>query len=337
MRGADLFAPGVLGGSRWIRAGDKVAVYVDVDETMLKGATPAMLTGRRHFVGNGVAQMDRIAMIAKDASGIAVKMTEPIHPAPALNGVLPDMLLLQNLPSMLVAHLLSPLPSDRVLDMCASPGGKTTHAAALMHNQGIVVAVDRTADKVKAIEDLASRLGLTNIQAIRCDSTTLLTPTATSTPSAAPFEPESFDRIMLDPPCSGLGQRPRLKDLITLKNLIGFSPYQRKLFHVAFRLLKVGGTLVYSTCTLNPLENEAIVRFALDTFGLQLVDPGALRLGGPGLRWSEDGMPDGTRLPKGLTDQERLLVQRFDPAQSDTIGFFVAKFIKISADVRSAQ
>ena len=98
------------------------------------------------------------------------------------------------------------------------------------------------------------------------------------------FAPESFDRIMLDPSCSALGLRPRLlHDRTSVAELQGYAKLQRILLRWAVKLLKPGGTLVFSTCTFNPLENEANVAFALRTFPLQLVPQGRFHLGGPGL------------------------------------------------------
>ena len=175
------------------------------------------------------------------------------------------------------------------------------------------------------------------------------------------FEPESFDHILLDPPCSALGLRPRLSHLWSLDQLHRMADYQKALMHTAVALLKPGGTMVYSTCTINPGwnawlshhaghafvcivfylkpavigENEGNVRFALDRWGggrmshhggscrLALI-PAEPLIGHPGLTGSSGGQ-------QWLTEDEARLVQRFDPSDrtgDDTMGFFIAKFEK---------
>jgi len=134
------------------------------------------------------------------------------------------------------------------------------------------------------------------------------------------FYPESFDRILLDPPCSALGLRPKLKVNSEVKQVESHARYQQKFIAAATSLLKIGGTLTYSTCTINASENEKMVRFILDTYSfMSLVPIPFVGLGLPG----QPGV--------GLNDCERHMVRRFDPTDlvNDTMGFFVAKFVKI--------
>jgi 16S rRNA C967 or C1407 C5-methylase (RsmB/RsmF family) len=166
-------------------------------------------------------------------------------------------------------------------------------------------------------------------------------PTQTRCESTAGFEPESFDYVLLDPPCSALGLRPRLIVPQTLKELHNAAHYQRKLIDAAVHLLKPGGFMVYSTCTINPLENEGNVRYVLDKHGtfmkLAIQSP---KLGGPGLIGEVPGDEPGyTR--KLLKDKiEAEMVQRFDPSTGegndsklDAPGFFIAKFEKIASSL----
>eukprot|EP00698_Gefionella_okellyi_P016274 TRINITY_DN464_c0_g1_i8.p1 TRINITY_DN464_c0_g1~~TRINITY_DN464_c0_g1_i8.p1 ORF type:complete len:222 (+),score=3.35 TRINITY_DN464_c0_g1_i8:638-1303(+) len=205
-------------------------------------------------------------------------MTKRLYDSPPLNGVFPQLMFLQNLPSVLVSHILDPLPGERVIDMCAAPGGKTTHIATLMQDKGTVIALDRNAGKVACIVAAAKRWGLTCIEAHVQDATvcvvqaedTLDEQSRSNSTGSIVFESGSFDRVLLDPPCSALGLRPKLKDMSSGKNVSAQSKYQKSLMRSAFRLLKVGGTLVYSTCTINPQENEMMVRYALDTFSVKL-------------------------------------------------------------------
>lgn len=104
-------------------------------------------------------------------------------------------------------------------------------------------------------------MGITIINAQAKDSTKLLNDTSNL------WIPNSFDRVLLDPPCSGLGNRPRFDDDMSLENLVGYSDYQKKLVNIAVRLLKVDGYMTYSTCTVNPMENEEVVSYILQQYG----------------------------------------------------------------------
>jgi len=205
--------------------------------------------------------------------------------------------------------------------MCAAPGGKTTHIATLGKNQCTIFAIDRSLSKVKSIEGNCKRLGITCVKALHLNSTNILLTDASfnlSDPIKG-FPKCYFDKILLDPPCSGIGNRPRFKDNITLKNLKGFADYQTKLFCVAVDLLKPGGILVFSTCTINPAENEEMVAYALKTYPSLQLHKQEPYLGLPGLKTSS------------LTQEQCQFVQRFSPNFAlDTIGFFIAAFQKVN-------
>lgn len=164
---------------------------------------------------------------------------------------------IQDEASQMVAPLLDPKPHSKVLDMCAAPGSKTCHLSALMENTGEIHAYDLHEHKIALILNNAKRLGCTNIQARAYDSTHLLDIE----------EVESFDYILCDAPCSGLGvlsRKPeiRYKDSNAMDELIEI---QYHLLETAAKLLKVGGSLVYSTCTINKKENTKNVdRFLLN-------------------------------------------------------------------------
>ena len=138
------------------------------------------------------------------------------------------------------------------------------------------------------------------------------------------FSPESFDRILLDPPCSALGLRPKLRiSQKSQKDLLSYANYQTRLVEQAVQLLKPGGRLVYSTCTLHARENEGMVRHILDTYGtvMDLVSI-SIPIGGPGLTGH------------GLSSPDCAKVRRFDPTETDTMGFFIAAFTKRKEDSR---
>ncbi|XP_032329542.1 tRNA (cytosine(72)-C(5))-methyltransferase NSUN6 isoform X3 [Camelus ferus] len=273
--------------------------------------------------------------------GIGVRMTEPVYLSPSFDNVLPSYLFLQNLPSAVVAHVLNPQPGERILDLCAAPGGKTTHIAALMQDQGEVIALDKISNKVEKIKQNALLLGLNSIRAFCFDGTKALKlDVVKDTEGEPPFLPESFDRILLDAPCSGMGQRPNMACTWTLKEVTSYLPLQRKLFTVAVQLLKPGGVLVYSTCTITLAENEEQVAWALRTFPCLQLQHQEPHVGGEGM------------MGAGLSLEQLKQLQRFDPsvvrsqntdmdslrdariedmvwlANKDCIGFFIAKFIK---------
>ncbi|GLI66565.1 hypothetical protein VaNZ11_010453 [Volvox africanus] len=452
------------------------------------------------YVGLARAVMSRQEMF-RAREGLALELVEPVFRVPpAVGGLPPGWVMLQNLPSVVAALVLSPAPGSRVLDMCAAPGGKATLMAQIMGDKGEIVAFDRTHAKVSEIVSLAGELGVTCITARKADAGKALErPTGHQAPISCaagqhPFQsqppphsaaavftsksaaigcgassrgcgeafgsmsyedgtaahkallkqhgeesgdtaavsaaataatrvsvrtpmsdkarkreerrraamiqrgitppeprdasvpsgptaypPESFDHVLLDAPCSALGLRPRLQQQSGALYLRQCAAAQRRLVDAAVRLLRVGGSLVYSTCTINPGENEAIVRYLLDRYGssLQLVPAGPPFLGRQGLVGRHPNMVeagrgispsepsttsvDDARLtaaviqdatvpgqdvlpvtvvskPYGedwLSEAEAALVQRFDPSDSDldTIGFFVAKLVKLGAVV----
>ncbi|WP_153124135.1 16S rRNA (cytosine(967)-C(5))-methyltransferase RsmB [Peribacillus tepidiphilus] len=159
---------------------------------------------------------------------------------------------IQDESSMLVAYALGAHHFDKILDTCAAPGGKTSAIAERL-NGGTVTALDLHEHKVKLIMKQAERLGLSNIEAKALDSRKV----------GEEFEKESFDKILVDAPCSGLGVMRRKPDLKysksenDIRNLAGI---QLDLLKAAAPLLKKGGTLVYSTCTVDKEENETVAK-----------------------------------------------------------------------------
>ncbi|MDA8430264.1 MAG: 16S rRNA (cytosine(967)-C(5))-methyltransferase RsmB [Geobacteraceae bacterium] len=173
------------------------------------------------------------------------------HHIPGLPGFREGLFTVQDEASQMVAFLLDPQPGERVLDACAAPGGKATHLAQLMGNQGEVLAMDNAASKLPLIQETALRLGITIIRTRAAD---LLQSGAL--PTAA------FDRVLLDAPCSGLGvirRNPEAKWRLTADDIARLAAVQKTMLKNAVRLLRPGGVLVYSTCSTTPQEDEGVV------------------------------------------------------------------------------
>lgn len=308
-------------------SGDVVSVWADLHGSYTKGARRLLPEGGApcEFLANGHLCQSRDDIFASGATGprgLAVECTERTMAMPALSG-LPACLFAQSLPSILAVQALEPKPHSDVLDMCASPGGKTSHLAALMENTGRIIAVDKNVKKVTLLRENLSRLGAANVHCYALNSTKLYSPSGLCDLSAfigsdgkGALGPAIFDFILLDPPCSAFGQRPELGPVAQL-DFEEHASYQKCLFQAAYGLLKPGGYLLYSTCSISVQENEGLVAEMLGRYSdLELV-PMSARLP-PG----NAGFP-----VRGLTVQQAERVARFLPI--DTIGFFFAKFKKI--------
>lgn len=164
---------------------------------------------------------------------------------------------IQNAASWLPVLALNPTAGEHILDMCAAPGGKTSHIAQCADNNATIVANDNSRPRLHKLQSNLQRLGVKNVTYTLHDATRL----------SYQLEPASFDKILLDAPCSGEG-------MMTLDDKKSFESWsvahvkrlqklQKKLIVQAWTLLKPGGTLVYSTCTMAPEENEAVLDYLL--------------------------------------------------------------------------
>lgn len=166
-----------------------------------------------------------------------------------LDAFINGLVTIQDESSQCVAPLLNPKPGDIILDMCSAPGSKTTHIAQLMMNKGKIYAYDLHENKINLINNASNRLGVKIIKATAHDSKKLLDIHSEG----------EFDKILLDAPCSGFGvfrRKPDMKIRDIQASLDEIIELQAQLLETAYKLLKIGGTLVYSTCTLNKNEND---------------------------------------------------------------------------------
>jgi 16S rRNA (cytosine967-C5)-methyltransferase len=170
----------------------------------------------------------------------------------------------QSRAAMAVARALAPEPGDSVLDLCAAPGAKTTHLAALMNNRGRVVAVERHRGRAAALARTAERMGATCVEVRTGDA-------------ARPHEPAAYDRVLVDPPCSDLGTlaaRPDARWRKRPQDLPALAAQQAAILRAGAAALKPQGTLVYSTCTISPSENEHVIdQFLAERDDFEPTDP----------------------------------------------------------------
>ena len=302
LRGADIFAPGVLASTcackiHAVQAGETISLYASF-EPQLRGTKLDSVPRESVFLGNGIARMSR-SEIFSCTKGLAVSMTEGVYSCPRLHGLHPDWLFAQHLPSALASHVLAPGPEDRVLDMCAAPGGKTTHLSTLMGNSGSIIALERSKARSQVLAENLVRWGAQNVEVRTMDASK----------ASRVFPTGSFSKVLLDAPCSGLGQRPRLRPNLQV-DIAAFASFQRKLLQEAVCLLAPEGHLVYSTCTISPqgviyAENEENVAWALENLPLEL-------------RKQEPSM--------GVNCGPESRCQFFDPSEWD-LGFFLARVL----------
>ena len=207
----------------------------------------------------------------------------------------------QDASAQLVGHLLDPQPGEVVIDVCAAPGGKTTHIAELMEDEGKIWACDRTSSRLRKLQENSQRLNLQSIQIYTGDSRHF-----------NQFQ-NTADRVLLDAPCSGLGTMHRHADARwrqTLESVRELSVLQRELLTHTSTFVKPGGVLVYATCTLHPAENEEVISaFLAESPQWQIESPRGVEL------------PDSTdSTPQGWF--------KLWPHRQDIDGFFMVRLRK---------
>lgn len=240
---------------------------------------------------------------AKPSSLVPEGIVCTSHPAlGSLQALRKGLLQVQDESSMLAAHVLAPQPGEFVIDACGAPGGKSTHIAQRMHNQGRVISMDIHKHKLALIRENATRLGIDIIEARQAD--------ATSLPRELSF---SADRVLVDAPCSGLGvlrRKPDARWHKTPQLLQDLPPLQLAILNGAAAGVRPGGVLVYSTCTVEPRENAGVVNAFLQTHRDFCLDN------------------TGAYLPVPRQDA---MVQLY-PWRDGTDGFFLARLRRVRCD-----
>jgi 16S rRNA (cytosine967-C5)-methyltransferase len=209
----------------------------------------------------------------------------------------------QSRAAMLVARSLAPQTGERVLDLCAAPGGKTTHLAALLEGGGEVLAVERNRRRAGELTRTAARLRASNVRVEVGDA-------------AGPRPGPAFDRVLVDPPCSGLGTLQARADLrwrVTPDSVAELARLQATILARGAASLRPGGVLVYSTCTISTTENEHVIANFLDSHADFSLDDLASQV--PAFA---PGRAAGGALPTART----LLTL---PHRDGTAGFFIAR------------
>ncbi|NPA23560.1 MAG: RsmB/NOP family class I SAM-dependent RNA methyltransferase [Crenarchaeota archaeon] len=244
--GANLYAPGVV-KARGVKKGDEVTIIAPTGEE----------------VAYGIAEMDEDE-IRKHRRGLAVKVLVSRFRVPSLReleeykmGLIYD----QSIAAQWVARIVNPSYNELIVDMNCAPGGKLTHVAQIC-NTCHVFGFDRSMPKIQDTLENINRLSLGQ----NCD---VLVHDSRYLDVDFPRLIGEADKVILDPPCTSIGVRPKLIDVKTMRDVEVVSRYQEQFLRPAYKILRRGGRLVYSTCTVTILENERIIKLAL-RLGLEI-------------------------------------------------------------------
>lgn len=220
----------------------------------------------------------------------------------------------QEIASMLPVIMLKPKPEERILDLCASPGSKTTQIAANLENTGVIIANDLQLGRIKILASNLERCGVANALITKKDGYSLC--------KQLKKDGFEFDKILIDAPCSGEGTlrtSPRTASMWNIRTVKSLSKVQKSLIRSAMDILKVGGELIYSTCTHAPEENEEVVNFTLKNFDVKIEKINLPINSKQGvLKWKNR---------EYLEDVKYSC--RIYPHEYNTEGFFLAKFKKL--------
>ncbi len=284
LQGANVYAPGIVNYGP-TRPGDDVTIVSELGD--------AVASGQALMSANDVLTFRK---------GLAVRVDHRRFAGPRIRE-LPEfshgLLYPQSLAAMVTGHVLDPKPGETLVDMNCAPGGKLSHLSQLMHNTGRIFGFDRNSEKIRQARLNIARLGCTNVVLSIHDSRYL----------HEDMQDLRAERVLIDPPCSALGLRPKLYDFSTRERVQDLAEYQKQFIKAASKVVKPGGTIVYSVCTFTTQECERVVEFAERECSLRVVEQKPF-VGSRGL---------------SAFGASGSLCQRFHP-HVDEIGYFIAKF-----------
>lgn len=256
-------------------------------------------------------------------SKVGLKIVDSPVPIGATPEYLSGMYMLQSAASMCPVLALAPQPNEKILDVSAAPGGKTSYIAQLMRNTGVLIANDLKPERQKATVANLHRLGVKNVITTAFDGRKI----------CAELQKNRFDRILLDAPCSGLGiisRDPSVKVQRTIADIQQCAQLQKELLLNAIDCVKFkntsGGIVVYSTCSVSIYENEDVIQYALSKRNIQIIDSGL-----------DFGTPGYTKYQNKRYHPSIALCKRFYPHTVNMDGFFVCKIRKLSDELPSSS
>src|SRR5271157_116661 len=300
--GAPLFAPGFKQPLSRFAPGETVGMVARFTTSW---------DGQQHEVhcGNGIA-MHPSNVMHTFGNGVVIATDQSPFGSPPVqewDEYRDGMFLDQNLPSMVAARVLDPKEGDSIVDICCGAGGKTTHLAQLVKNEGTIVAIDRASKKIDRLQQRAGRMGITCIKPV-------ITRTERLKHVLDRFD---ADDVIIDPPCSALGLRMRFCIDESAADLDNYRVNQERIWDnvMAAGFVVPGTRVVYCTCTIMLEENEKLIARVIDKYGFKIVDP-PFKIGHPGMQVD------------GISGDEAARLVRFYPHLDDVIGFFIAKLEK---------
>jgi len=281
MIGSNLYAPGVH-KCQGVRRGDFVSIVDKFDQITGEGLA---IQGEREILSKRKG-------LAVDVINSRYRTAKFLEMPEYFEGIFYP----QSLSAMLACRMLDPKPGETVLDICASPGGKTGAIAQLMGNTGMIISIDRNMKKIERMKQNLRRLGVTNAVCIAHDARYI----------ARDGIARNVDCAIVDPPCTAIGLRPKLHHQVDQRDVSNLASLQIQILREAVQCIKPGGRVVYTTCTLSREENEGVVLSIVESL--------------PGIEIEDVETPIG--------DLENLgggKVIRFNPVhQADCPGYFIA-------------
>lgn len=287
---------------RWVEAYGMTTTQAMLEENNVPPVQTVRVNTTKATVAEVVASLTAEGITVEQSTLLAECLHIKGGQAARTKAFAEGLMTIQDESSMLPATVMNPQADWRVLDMCAAPGGKTTHLAEKMNDEGSILALDLHPHKLELIDENTARLGLASIDTAPLDG------------RKAPeyLALESFDAILVDAPCSGLGvmrRKPDIKYTKREEDLESLQAIQLSLLKAATRLLKPGGLLIYSTCTVDKTENEGTVaQFLQDVKKMQSTPL--------------------QNLPAALDAKQKDGMLQVFPQDFGSDGFFVAAFRK---------